>query len=405
MRIDELNDRWALITPEEWAEYYDHAYELEKGLSSTIFEYLLCKPELKQLIALTPPQLRYSKRTIHLDDDNCTQYLLDIGFTFSFMTYMFMMNDENRDTIIKHIHLKKSDIIAEVKEKLSYLLRIKPKYAFLKDILQKLDIDLDEILDEFQGIVPQPIEGNPRIYKSGRGKVSPHRVKALGYKQFPRIPDLKPLILDSFTYDSSCVCMNNEWGFYVDAYIPVIRYGSSEYTGYYHEDTEIKDAEFTWYYVEPESGVYLHANKVYVGKNKFTVLYELEEWLKQPFDEDLKNLLEVFKHYAEVTEIDYDLLLRALLGQKRGMINDSVDNYLFDYGIKKYYYDKGEDDYYDWSEWNFDDLDEHIWECARKLGIEVVIMTHQNAASGRLVTEALDTRKRIVSYNNLYTYN
>ena len=53
-----------------------------------------------------------------------------------------------------------------------------------------------------------------------------------------------------------------------------MRYGKNEMIGYYSSHVRDNPA-FTWYYIEPESGIYLFGPKTLISKNKVTAVLEL----------------------------------------------------------------------------------------------------------------------------------
>ena len=186
--------------------------------------------------------------------------------------------------------------------------------------------------------------------------------------------------------------------------IPVTRYASGMQVGLYnHDDANEEDFCGTFYYYEPESTTYLTYSTFRVYRNKSKAVIELykEFGVKLPHDinesffntkvpDDLRMTpLEYAKFFHEEYHDDYYPSVRGYA---------SMTEHAKALPDRKYYmgYNSGgyaEEDIYD----------QDICKVAALHGINIVIFTHM-IGSHQVVTEVLDTRERLSSFDNLAYY-
>jgi hypothetical protein len=295
-------------------------------------------------------------------------------------------------------------------------------------VLDQSGLDKNELLIYLQGITPRPICPDSPTYASHRGKLPKTKIRAFNNQQFPRGQGLTlGLVLNKVTNNQECFCLDYNFGVFENVYIPVIRYGSNPLKGYYGRQ-ELEDPQFTWYYVEPESGIYLFSPRTLISKNKVACLLELigmdtqyldyvravktdqpAKIIKEledkcyPASWNREHVLYLVTNLMDLRQpIDQETLV-TLLSKKEKVIlghrtsdNDAVNNYLEVLGSS------GEVIELIGANGGFDELDNNITSRARHAHIDVVVLTHQSGNYGRLVSECVDSRWRDVSYSNLY---
>jgi ankyrin repeat protein len=342
------------------------------------------------------------KRAILRDNFDIVKLLVDNGANVNQSLLLTAITKNNPDIVklLLNTGVDKTNILNKIE--LNPRQMFNQKYCDnLKQIIELLGYDVDDTINYLQGSTPKPL---CEKYKSGRGKLAKGKVvRAIGKviptkinKQaelvreacrgatdFVSLSKQYAEILSDFEdIIGKCYCLIHDFGVFDNIYIPVSRYGEPE-KGYYGP-TPTMNANFTWYYLEPNSEIYLYSPKTLITKNKITALIELQRRLRI----DLANLKQIVEY--EIGKVD-DTIYDTLLQKEKVMIDKSTNNY-FETTDGEFLFADGQADY----------LDEDITNYSRELGIDVVVLTHQSGSSGRLVSECVDNRLRSVSYSNLY---
>jgi hypothetical protein len=262
-------------------------------------------------------------------------------------------------------------------------------------IINNIGMDEKTTLNYLQGLFPKPICPSLEM-ESKRAKLSKKFVRAFGKITIPKIDRGNDIVIkkSDFNINQKCFCLDYNNGVYQNTmYIPIIRYGKSENEGFYGKG-EIKNSNFTWYYLEPDSKIYLKSDKTLITKNKVTAIIDL---FRMRSDLDPNILFEFLSNiYINIygdQPSDINKFEKDLKNEKYIHIGQGVNNYfeLDDGGLL---FSGGKLDY----------LDPYITEFCRDVNIDVVILTHQSGNSGRLVSECVDSRNRKISYNNLFKF-
>jgi hypothetical protein len=292
-----------------------------------------------------------------------------------------------------------------------------------------LNVNVKNLIANHQNTIPKVLSKNsPRYPRSGRPVT---RMSKLIDKSALRRITIDPRnIFDKFIAEPGCFCLDVNIGDYTDKFIPVLRYGRSASEGFYGtESGQVHhDADFTWYYIEPDSDIYLHGNKIAVFRNKLQATLILSRIYED------KTGDYIIPHGIEAQM--FDLMDSYLLDiRDENMVDEdwsdefdppyhllkSDDHFLNKYRIN-IFLENGEMPILGTRFTNFfrtldtpteiyfgggllDFLDETIQILASQLGIDIVVLTHQAGNSGRLVSELLDTRKRSISFSNLFLKN
>lgn len=297
--------------------------------------------------------------------------------------------------------------------------------------------DINMLIQEFQEITPVPILGKT-FPRSSRGYT--RMSKILG-REPAKIPS-RFVILDTFNIEPWCFCMDHPSGPIEGSIaIPVTRYGLNADTGYYVR-RPVKNANYTWYYVEPDSELLLTASRVYIAKNKFDMVLRLYNEIREKgyFEvldgmdaedyiyanretipeylesidefspEKVEETLKVVKLHGEWKELYSDLkgelescigkfsnpnynIFDIVMSDTEYIINKySCTTYFRDVNTNKIYFENGGMDHYD----------SILSSFARLLGYDVLVFTRQPGTYGRLVSECLDVRPRKDSFNSIY---
>lgn len=296
--------------------------------------------------------------------------------------------------------------------------------------------DINMLIEEFQEITPVPILGKT-FPRSSRGYTRMNKI--LG-REPAKIPS-RFVIIDTFNIEPWCFCMDHPSGPIEGSIaIPVTRYGLNADTGYYVRKP-VKNANYTWYYVEPDSELLLTARRVYIAKNKFDMALRLYNEIREKgyFEvldamdaedyiyanretisdylegidefspEKVEETLKMVKLHGKWKELYSDLKgeLESCLGKVDrsfdifGLVMDDTEyaidantctNYFRDVDTNKIYFENGGMDHYD----------SILSSFARLLGYDVLVFTRQPGTYGRLVSECLDVRPRKDSFNSIY---
>jgi ankyrin repeat protein len=341
-------------------------YLINKTLSNNIF--VLPKPIVELLIKYGADPIEiivYFKKLSISDLDN---YLSKVP-----------VNDKTQSKVLEMLDLIPETDPTEDCSKLFY-------------IIDKFKLDRKTTVNFLQSKQPGLLCRDIKTYESKRAKLPKKSVRAFSGTQIQR--KSFATVLTSFINTSTCYCLDYDFGIFDNLYIPVIRYGKGPGYGFYGK-VELKDPDFTWYYIEPGSKTFLYSPRTLITKNKITAMIELnaKSILDKALYQELFERMQIRRQIGGFEGSDEDLLALLLLKQKVS-VNKKSNNYLEqDYkGYYDYLYKGGALDF----------LDEHIQKLAVANRIDVVLMTHQAGNSGRLVSECVDVRKRSVSYGNLF---
>jgi hypothetical protein len=282
---------------------------------------------------------------------------------------------------------QKVDILDEI------AIKIKDNCKTLYNVIKKFNVEdkKEEILNYIQGRSPQILCPENPTFKSKRAKVVKN-VRAYGKRNITKKSPIG-IILNQYIDIPDCFCLTHKSGVYENTFIPVIRYGVNENVGFYGS-IRLNNPTYTWYYVEPESEIYLYSPKTLVSINKITAALEL---FKMTNTEDTKEFIEIVlsRIKEEIgTTMKLNKLEKLILDEERKSLNDKINNrFILNNG--ELLYGGGSLDY----------LDSYITEYSKNLGIDVVVLKEQSGNSGRLVSECVDNRPRNISYSNLYYLN
>jgi hypothetical protein len=265
--------------------------------------------------------------------------------------------------------------------------------------VKALGIPVDDLVEYAQETTPRPITTDRAYPQSGRAITNMKRL--LGRELQTIKPDMSMWKVEK---DDLCFCFDIEIGTYDrQVYIPVTRYGQSAGMGYYG-DEEYSDPSFTWYYVEPDSSYVLRSDKVFVARNKyqaFLLLYTLisdKKPYESDFNEIYKNIMmehnpsKMYEYYQDPSKVDMLKDLEPFMQSTEMNVSSNMTNYFRNWKTKKIYFEHG----------RMDHIDEVLSDMMNELGYEVLVLTHQSGNYGRLVSECLDSRKRTVSFANIF---
>ena len=177
--------------------------------------------------------------------------------------------------------------------------------------------------------------------------------------------------------------------------LPVTRYAAGMSRGLYYSQEPEDIYCGTFYYLEPESNVFLNYHSSLTFKNKYEAMVKLEI----PFDSSYLDLIP--KRYFEgklvlpsdlkLTPLEAfslfpDLFPNYTLNRVQSLPQNSkyIGQFIGLYGVE-------------------DDFDQLICHKANDLGIDIIIFTDM-IGSHQKVSEILDTRPRVESFNHL-TYS
>jgi hypothetical protein len=184
--------------------------------------------------------------------------------------------------------------------------------------------------------------------------------------------------------------------------IPVSRYAEGMTRGLYFTG-EIGEFCGTFYYLEPDSKVWLNIGSRYVTKvNKVGLAMYLFEKMKVKKDKAaMSNLANVIGYVA-------DLISNAIRDELEVEIETARKEYFY-FSEHGHFQDLNIDENFRMSDGRFfgaidsleDALDQIICYYSKLVDIDVIILTKMTG-HGRLVSEVLDTRSRQESISNLY---
>jgi hypothetical protein len=268
----------------------------------------------------------------------------------------------------------------------------------------RLNSNITTLINSYQEAVVFPLRSSTELYSmSGRPKTKMSKILTKSAKEktnsFAVLNDPSLYLLEP-----NCFCLNIPIGPLAErVYIPVIRFGKSSSTGYYGA-TNNSEADFTWYYIEPQSDFLLRSNKTFVARNKIQAFLLLNKdethWLYRSAIRLINEYLDAIGEYdLEESEV-LDLITRS----EEIIIKDDYTNFFRKLkrtggGTSATYKQKNSIFF---GVGGMDIFDEELTKLARENGYDVLILTHQSGNSGRLVSELVDTRKRGDSLNSIY---
>jgi hypothetical protein len=270
---------------------------------------------------------------------------------------------------------------------------------YLAYFVKALGIPVDDLVEYAQETTPRPITSDRAYPQSGRAITNMKRI--LGHE----LPTIKAdMSMWKVEKDELCFCFDIPIGLYDHlVYIPVTRYGQSAGMGYYG-DEEYTDPSFTWYYVEPDSLYVLRSNKMFVARNKYQAFLLLYKLIlnKKAYEADFKDIYKnitieynpsrMYEYYQDPSKIDMLQDLEPFMKSTEVNVSSNMTNYFRDWKTKKIYFEHG----------RMDHIDEVLSDMMNNMGYEVLVLTHQSGNYGRLVSECLDSRKRTVSFSNIF---
>lgn len=283
--------------------------------------------------------------------------------------------------------------IQEFKEALLYA----AKHSTSQTAAWTTEDTIELILKIVQETLPSSIRGaKANVYpRSGRAKTSMSRF----VKNPPKHTNSSvSFITGPMRTERLCFCLEYPVGF-IDKKVglPITRYGKSQNVGFYHQEP-IRDAQFTWYYFEPDSDKYIIAKNCFVARNKLAMYLLLKAKIivsGVPFDS-----LAYPPQYEYIMKSIFDKVsafpdpIDVLTSSDEIEINKNGDtNYFRNMKKNTVDFDKG----------GLDFLDEIVWKFARMLDIDVLVFTHQSGSNKRLVAECLDVRPRSESLASIVT--
>lgn len=206
--------------------------------------------------------------------------------------------------------------------------------------------------------------------------------------------------------------------------IPVTRYGSGMSKGLYHDNNNGQNFCGTFYYMEPDSNVFLMCNNPLRTLNKYTAFKHLQKYMTDTDtvmthlinDEDLFTDKEILFLSGTSTKLPHDLMMSPkeleiydphsfhtipFVINPPDDIHDDYDEYQPElYKLEKEAYIKR----YAGTHLGFyaieDIYDQAICILGARAGYDVIILERM-VGSYQVVTEILDTRDRSQSFDNL----
>ena len=176
-------------------------------------------------------------------------------------------------------------------------------------------------------------------------------------------------------------------------YVPVARYATGMSGGLYFGDTQGTQYCGTFYYLEPDSNVFLYFKSALRVKDKIAAAEMLDVDINmedlhvvEPDDDLYMTPQDFFDKYPEkVIGIDYDP--NETYNLEELFPNLQYDRKYYVAHILNYYADQ-------------DSLDQAICEAAKTEGYDVIIL-EKMVGSRQIVSEVLDVRDRMESFDNL----
>lgn len=231
------------------------------------------------------------------------------------------------------------------------------------------------------------------LYQSGRPKVDMTNLLP-SFKYYP--PEWRSLIIPHFT-DSLFWVADCQNGIFNNTIIPVIRYQ----TGMHGYLTTPQKGSYcgTFYYYEPDSPYLLYSETTLVTTNKITACLELGlsvEWIANRLEDNSKhNIVLYYDEDGEEYEIEYtpknvgfnvsgsksEQWIELINQYKNNNIN-SLIHYQYLYALE-------------------DTFDQIICVLAHNRNINTILLKNMTGET-RVVSEVLDVRSRVESYNNIY---
>jgi hypothetical protein len=215
--------------------------------------------------------------------------------------------------------------------------------SLIKTVEKTLGIEFSSnvrnVINSYQNTTPRPLRKNTELYPgSSRAKTKMTKIlSGITINKLPAISESDTFL--GIVKEQSCFCLNANIGTYENKFIPVTRYGGSSSTGYYGmaEGKEYKDANFTWYYFEPDSDFYLFAKRVLVARNKIqaSLILSLQKAQAMGYTGDLADIMEYINNQGKLEYIG-----DTLFDQLDEYISDSLyaNTALYqddrDYGLK-----------------------------------------------------------------------
>jgi hypothetical protein len=292
-----------------------------------------------------------------------------------------------------------------------------------------LNVNVKNLIANHQNTIPKVLsKDSPKYPRSGRPVTQ--MSKLINKSALRRITIDPKNIFDNFIVEPECFCLDANIGNYTDKFIPVLRYGKSTSEGFYGTQSGqfYNDPDFTWYYIEPDSDIYLYCDRVVVFRNKLQAVLILSKLYEDKTGDDsiphsiearMLDLIEGYllnirdetaydEDWTEEFEPAYHQLKSDDHFLNKFRINIFLENTevpILGTRFTNFFrtLDSPNEIYFGGGLLDF--LDETIQILASQLDINVVVLTHQAGNSGRLVSELVDIRKRSVSFSNLFLRN
>lgn len=179
-------------------------------------------------------------------------------------------------------------------------------------------------------------------------------------------------------------------------YIPVVRYAYSSGKGFIYGDrNDIKDTCGTYYWLEPDSKIFLHSNKTLVIPNRDVGLYVLTGADREIY----KTLIDENYDYNGMNkEKDKDLFIDKIEAEYQRALKDIPPHNEYE-DDKEFWPNLGRTPF---TQKVGRDLDDELCRLARLSNIDVYVIVREDKHRYRYASEVIDTRSREISYNSLY---
>lgn len=182
-------------------------------------------------------------------------------------------------------------------------------------------------------------------------------------------------------------------------YIPVLRYALAGGRGFIYGTWGLNQPLptnicGTYYWLEPDSGIYLLSNKTLVIPNRNVGLFVLLGTDKNIFKDVIDNYY-TYNGKDNIKEQSKDIFInKIMINYDRALKGEQPLN---EYNLNRTLWPDGMDPFSP-----IGDMEIELCNLARTAGIDAMIMVREDTHKYRYASEVIDTRPRDKSYNSLY---
>jgi hypothetical protein len=377
-------------------------YHLGIKFGAKTLEYSIEKDSAKVVQMWVNHGVKITKELVNVALGHCSMNVLQIPSFVKFLSVNDLMwscqgEDGYRDVAFKILDkmLDTSMTQIELQQTLDNLLEYDENdfelFAyFVKGFTTKHNINIDDMIQLSQETTPQKNPIKVDTYpRSGRPITHMTRLLKTPLKEVTTDMSIWKVDVNEF-----CFCLDIPIGEYKDLYIPVTRYGQSVNIGYYSKEQR-EDPSFTWYYVEPDSAFGLFSKKTFVARNKFQAFFMFYRQLNHPIDKIFVTKSDQIRsriNRSYETPTLSIIPIEPFLKETEEDVNINGTNFFRNKKTGHIFFEHG----------GMDDVDELLTKMMQILGYDVLVLTHQPGNYGRLVSECVDSRRRSISFSNIF---